>query len=39
MHFKIVDKDITFFYQNGPSLYVSDALSTLPSHNNQSGSK
>ena len=24
---KIVDKDVTFFYQNGPSMHVSDALS------------
>ena len=36
---KIVDKDVTFFYQNGPSMYVSDALSRLPSHNTQTGNK
>ena len=36
---KIVDKDVTFFYQNGPSMHVSDALSRLPSHNTQTGNK
>ena len=36
---KIVDKDVTFFYQNGPSMHVSDALSQLPSHNTQTGNK
>ena len=36
---KIVDKDVTFYYQNGPSMHVSDALSRLPSHNTKSGNE
>ena len=37
--FKIIDRDVTFYYQNGPSMHVSDALSRLPSHNSENGNK
>ena len=37
--FKIIDRDVTFYYQNGPSMHVSDALSRLPSHNSEIGNK
>ena len=30
---KIMDKNIRFFYQSGPTIYISDALSRLPTHN------
>ena len=36
---KIVDKDIRFFYQNGPTMHISDALSRLPTHNTTSGNQ
>ena len=36
---KIIDRDVTFYYQNGPSTYVSDALSRLPNHNSENGNK
>ena len=36
---KIVDKDIRFFYQHGPSMHISDALSRLPTHNINAGNK
>ena len=36
---KIVDKDIRFFYQNGPTMHISDALSRLPTHNTQKGNQ
>ena len=36
---KIVDKDIRFFYQHGPSMHISDALSRLPTHNTNAGNK
>ena len=36
---KIVDKDIRFYYQNGPTMHISDALSRLPIHNTQAGNK
>ena len=36
---KIIDRDVTFYYQNGPSMHVSNALSRLPSHNSKNGNK
>ena len=36
---KIVDKDIRFYYQNGPTMHISDALSRLPTHNTTSGNQ
>ena len=36
---KVVDKDIRFYYQNGPTMHISDALSRLPTHNTQVGNK
>ena len=30
---------MTFYYQNGPSMHVSDALSRLPSHTSEIGNK
>ena len=36
---KIVDKDIRFFYQNGPTMHISDALSRLPTHNTTTGNQ
>ena len=36
---KIVDKDIRFFYQNGPTMHISDALSRLPTHNTKIGNQ
>ena len=36
---KIVDKDIRFFYQHGPSMHISDALSRLPTHNTNAGNQ
>ena len=36
---KIVDKDIRFFYQNGPTMHISDALSRLPTHNTNAGNQ
>ena len=36
---KIVDKDIRFFYQNGPTMHISDALSRLPTHNTYIGNQ
>ena len=36
---KIVDKDIRFFYQNGPTMHISDALSRLPTHNTTAGNQ
>ena len=29
---KIIDKDIKFYYQNGPTIHISDALSRLSDH-------
>ena len=34
---KIIDKDIKFYYQNGPSMHISDALSRLSDHNTKRG--
>ena len=34
---KIIDKDIKFYYQNGPTMHISDALSRLSSHNTKRG--
>ena len=34
---KIIDKDIKFYYQNGPSMHISDALSGLSDHNTERG--
>ena len=34
---KIIDKDIKFYYQNGPTMHVSDALSRLSDHNTKRG--
>ena len=34
---KIIDKDIKFYYQNGPSMHISDALSRLSDHNTIGG--
>ena len=34
---KIIDKDIKFYYQNGPSMHISDALSRLSDHNTRRG--
>ena len=36
---KIMDKDIRFFYQNGPTMHISDALSRLPIHNTKIGNQ
>ena len=36
---KIIDRDVTFYCQNGPSMHVSDPLSRLPSHNSETGNK
>ena len=36
---KIVDKDIRFFYQNGSTMHISDALSRLPTHNAKIGNQ
>ena len=36
---KIVDKDIRFFYQNGPTMHINDALSRLPTHNTKIGNQ
>ena len=36
---KIVDKDIRFFYQNGSTMHISDALSRLPTHNTKIGNQ
>ena len=36
---KVVDKDIRFFYQNGPTMNISDALSRLPTHNTKLGNQ
>ena len=30
---KVIDKDIKFYYQNGPSMHITDALSRLSDHN------
>ena len=34
---KIIDKDIKFYYQNGPTMHISDALSRLSDHNTKKG--
>ena len=34
---KIIDKDIKFYYQNGPSMHISDALSSVSDHNTKRG--
>ena len=34
---KIIDKDIKFYYQNGPTMHISDALSRLSDHNTKRG--
>ena len=34
---KIIDKDIKFYYQNGSSMHISDALSRLSDHNTKRG--
>ena len=34
-----MDKDIRIFYQNGPTMYISDALSRLPTHNTKIGNQ
>ena len=34
---KIIDKDIKFYYQNGPSMHINDALSRLSDHNTRRG--
>ena len=36
---KVIDRDVRFFYQQGPSMYLSDPLSRLSSHNTQDGNK
>ena len=36
---QIVDKEIRFFYQNGPTMHISDALSRLPTHNTKIGNQ
>ena len=36
---KVIDRDVRFFYQQGPSMYLSDPLSRLSSHNIQDGNK
>ena len=37
--FKINNRDVTFYYHNGPSMHISDALCRLSSHNSKSGKK
>ena len=34
---KITDKDIKFYYQNGPTMHINDALSRLSDHNTKGG--
>ena len=34
---KIINKDIKFYYQNGPTMHISDALSRLSDHNTKKG--
>ena len=34
---KIIDKDIKFYYENCPSMHISDALSRLSDHNTKRG--
>ena len=34
---KIVDRDIKFYYQNGPTVYISDAVSRLSNHTTEKG--
>ena len=34
-----MDKDIRFFYQNGPTMHISDALSRLPTHSTKLGNQ
>ena len=36
---KVIDRDVRFFYQQGPSIHLSDPLSRLSSHNTQDGNK
>ena len=36
---KIIDKDIKFYYQNGPTMHVCDALSRLSDHNTKRGTQ
>ena len=36
---KVIDRDVRFFYQQGPSMHLSDPLSRLSSHNTQDGNK
>ena len=36
---KIIDRDVTVYYQNGTFIHVSDALSRLPNHNSEIGNK
>ena len=34
---KIIDKDIKFYYHNGPTMHISDALSRLSDHTTKKG--
>ena len=36
---KVIDRDVRFFYQQGPSMHLSDPLSRLSTHNTQDGNK
>ena len=36
---KVIDRDVRFFYEQGPSMHLSDPLSRLSSHNTQDGNK
>ena len=36
---KIIDRDVRFFYQQGPSMHLADPLSRLSTHNTEDGNK
>ena len=36
---KVIDRNIRFFYEQGPSMHLSDPLSRLSTHNTQDGNK
>ena len=36
---KVIDRDVMFFYQQGPSMHLADPLSRLSTHNIEDGNK
>ena len=36
---KVIDRDVRFFYQQGPSMHLADPLSRLSTHNTEDGNK